>query len=215
MADLGCLPHITQKRLLWGKSRDLFSPMKTSQPVWQFVANLGDANPLSHGGLFVYIDTTGKYDPECARLEPIDNDNGNDSGKWELRRFSLPRCTFANGVLSENPFHPDKPAWFASSHRPQDTTDLAKLASFTGQSEADLIALFTSDNVSDRARAFESVGQFHGFDNLDSYPQTLSRKDVFNRFRAECFPRAVRRASGKRAGSVPAGEVGPSALATV
>ncbi len=184
-------------RLLIVRHGYKFAPMKTNQPVWQLIANLGDANPLSHGGFFVYVDRTGVYDPECAQLTPIDDDQGNDSGKWELRRFSLPRCTFSNGILSDNRFHPESAAWFASNDtaRPQDTTSLAKLASYSGLSEAQLIALFTSENVGDRAQAWLMVGNFHGFDNLDSYPQILSRKDVFNRFRKECFPRAVKRTS--------------------
>lgn len=40
--------------------------MKSNQPVWKFVANPGDANPIDHGGLFVLVDETGVYPPEMG-----------------------------------------------------------------------------------------------------------------------------------------------------
>ncbi len=187
--------------------------MTTNQPNWQFVANLGDVNPLDHGGFFVYRDLTGVYSPECVLLTPLDDENGNDTGKWEVRRFCADKCTFIDGVLSDNRFHPSKPAWFARKDetRPQDGNGLADIASFCGQTEEELIALFTSDDACKRAHAWRLVGEYHGFANLDAYPETLTRKDVFNLYRSECFPRSVRRASGKRV-LTPSGEVGPFAV---
>ena len=44
--------------------------MKTNQPNWVFVCNLGDASQIEHGGKFVYVDTTGVYRPEVVLLEP-------------------------------------------------------------------------------------------------------------------------------------------------
>lgn len=185
--------------------------MKTNQPVWQFVANLGDANPLAHGGFFVYSDRTGKYAPECVLLEPKEGeDDPRDPGMfWSVRRFSCDACTFQNGVLSDNRFHPTLAAWFADR--------LEAMADTFGTTSADLIALFTSDKPLDRAEAWRTVGEYFGYDNLDSYPIKLMRKDVFNRYRAECFPWSVRRNAGKRASRalVPSGEVGPFSLPTV
>lgn len=82
----------------------------TNQPVWKLLANLGDVNPVDHGGLFVYQDLTGVYPEECEKLV----------------------------------------------------------------SPADPI---------ERARAYESIGDYHGFDNLDSYPLIFSnRSDVTARY---------------------------------
>jgi len=39
-----------------------------SDPKWALVAQLGDADPVDHGGFFVFVDTTGKYDPQCVCL---------------------------------------------------------------------------------------------------------------------------------------------------
>lgn len=174
----------------------------TRQPVWQLIANLGDATPILYGGFFVYVDTTGVYSPECVLLTPLDkNDCTNgDPVQWEARRFTCESCTFINGVLSDNPFHPDKPAWFATPYnpdRPQDGSKgkLESIAETFGTTPDELIALFVSSDATDRAQAWRMVGEYFGFDNLDSYPQMLTRKDVFNRYRAECFPRSVRRVS--------------------
>jgi len=40
--------------------------METNQPVWNVIANLGDATPLEYGGAFLRIDETGVYDPELV-----------------------------------------------------------------------------------------------------------------------------------------------------
>jgi len=84
--------------------------MKTQQPVCKFLANLGDANPIEHGGFAVFVDETGVYAPECELLETPEETGRRD---WSVRRIICERCTFINGVLSDNKFHPAKPAWFA------------------------------------------------------------------------------------------------------
>lgn len=153
-----------------------------SQPKWRYVANLGDASPLDYGGLFVYEDETGVYAPECERLE---RDSDDDSG-FTVHRWSLDKCTFINGVLSDNKFHPDKPAWFAKPesekvNRPQDTTYLSNVEEYVG-SETDLTQDFCSDDILVRARAYESVGSYHGFVNLDSYPLKLTAVEANQRY---------------------------------
>jgi hypothetical protein len=57
-----------------------------SQPVWQFVANLGDASPIDHGGYFVFKDKTGVYPCEAEYLEPPPDDGGKE---WTIHRIVL------------------------------------------------------------------------------------------------------------------------------
>lgn len=173
--------------------------MKTNQPIWKFVANLGDSHPLHHGGFFVYTDTTGVYQPECVLLTPKDGeyDERDPAMTWEVRRFIAERCTFTQGILSGNRFHPLMPEWFADK--------LDGMANTFGRTVADLVALFTSDDPCERAQGWRMVGEYFGFDNLDSYPQTLTRKQVFDRYRAECFPHACKRT--KRAKVAPLSDV--------
>lgn len=148
--------------------------MNTKQPVWKFVANLGDANPIDHGGLFVYVDETGVYAPEMERLEP--SDDGKET--WEVRRVCLDKCTFVDGVLSDNKFHPSIAAWFAK--------DIEYLASFLGIAEADFIEMICSNDAMKLAVTYEAIGQYHGWDNLDAYPLTFTkREEIEARYDAE------------------------------
>jgi len=190
--------------------------MKTRQPIWQFEGNIGDASPLDFGGLFVYTDKTGVYEPECVSIERTTPDDvrGKDE-RWEVRRFIVEKCTFIDGILSDNRFHPGKPAWFASENDPRDNK-LAALSSYIGATKDELAAMFTSPDVLERARAWSFVGQYFGFDNLDAYPREMTRKDLFNAYRAECFPHSVRRNKRAKCAAVaPSGEVGPFTIASV
>jgi hypothetical protein len=149
--------------------------METNQPNWKLVANLGDVNPIDYGGFFVFIDETGAYDPEAELLVSPDS----DEGEWQVYRFSLPKCTFINGILSDNKFHPGHPAWFANPG----AENLSGVAECCGDAVDSLITDLCSDNVSNRASAYRAIGQYHGFENLDSYPLTFkSRAEVEQRY---------------------------------
>lgn len=169
-----------------------------TQPVWKTIANLGDADPVDHGGYFVMVDETGVYPPEVEVLvEPceewLQNDGTEtdcipkDEGQWTVYRFILEPCTFADGILSDNPYHPASAAWFAKpeskrAERPQDTTYLANLCRCCGISEKELISYFCSDDPIQRALAWRNVGMYHGWYELDQYPLTLSREEVCKRY---------------------------------
>ncbi len=154
-----------------------------SQPKWKLIAQLGDANPLEYGGYFIYQDETGVYVEEGEVLLTPDEEDG----EHIVSRFSLEKCTFINGILSDNKFHPDKPAWFAKpeserKERPQDTTYLSNVAEFVGLDYDDFVESFCSDDSRARALAYQAVGEYHGFANLDSDPLTLTRSEAFDRY---------------------------------
>jgi hypothetical protein len=131
--------------------------METRQPSWKFLANLGDANPAEEGGVFVYQDETGVYPPEAEVLEP------HRRGRWKIYRVVLDKCTFIDGVLSDNKFHTDKPAWFADKvDGVINTCDCPKI-----------IEWLCGDDVVDRARAYQSLWEYFGLENFDGYPLTL------------------------------------------
>lgn len=146
-----------------------------SQPTWKLIGQLGDVNPIDHGGILVYQDTTGVYAPEAVVIEPIDSDDGADPERWIVHRFPLERCTYSGGILSDNEYHPDHPAWFAK--------DLAYVADFYGAEPQDLIRQLGSDDPMDRADAYEAIGRYHGFIELDSEPVTdLDRSEIEARY---------------------------------
>lgn len=139
-----------------------------NQPEWELIANLGDADPIEHGGVFVYRDRTGVYPEKCEILEP------HHGKQWEVYRFVLERCTFIGGVLFDNSHNPDHEAWFADS--------LDGMASTIGRDAAELRAAFCSDDPLKRADAYRTVGEYHGFQNLDQYPIMLKRSEVERRY---------------------------------
>lgn len=152
--------------------------MPTNQPEWKFVANYGDANPLDHGGKFLFIDETGVYPPELEIVEPTgseDSDGDFENYEWEVHRFRLERCTYVNGVLSNNQFHQDHPAWFAS--------DLAGVVSCCDTTVEKLIQQLTSDDPKDRAVAYLDLIGYHGPYEFDQYPLHFDdRKEIEARY---------------------------------
>ena len=136
-----------------------------SQPKWKLVGNLGDATPLEYGGYWVYTDETGVYAPEAEIYFP-------ETG--EVYRFILEPCTFDNGILSDNPYHKDHPVWFDDS--------IKGMASFVGIEPSQLVAEFLSDDPLERADAWRTVGDYHGYDNLDSYPLVLTAEEAEKRY---------------------------------
>ncbi len=157
------------------------------QPKWTTIANLGDVNPIDHGGFFVLRDTTGVYPEEAEWLVVEGEDDENCT--WMVYRFILDRCTLVNGVLSDNKYHPEHPAWFAQpesqrSKRPQDTTYLSNVAGYVGITVEELQGELCSDDPIHRAVAYRSIGEYHGWENLDSYPLTFTdRAEVEGRYK--------------------------------
>lgn len=153
----------------------------SQQPKWKFVANLGDVDPFESGGYFIFVDETGLYPPEAELLE-VDWVS-NSKCHRRVYRFILENCTYQNGILSDNQFHPNKPAWFAHPPSKENSTCfLSYLTSFSGMSLKELVALFCSDDPCKRAIAWRIVGDYHGYENLDSYPIKLTAKEMRERY---------------------------------
>ena len=134
-----------------------------NQPKWKLLANLGDANPIDNGGYFVFEDETGAHPAEAELLEPP----AEEGAAWEVHRFMLDRCTYVDGVLSDNPYHKGLPAWFAhpesqKANRPQDSTYLSRVAETMGTPVEKLIEMFCSENPLERAGAYREIGEYHG-----------------------------------------------------
>jgi len=145
-----------------------------SQPIWKAIANLGDANPINYWGVFVLIDTTGVYTPELHVFEePLEG-----TTQYERHVVLLDRCTYINGILSDNKYHPEHPAWWANS--PADLTGIAETMDI---SQEELIRLFTSEDPIERAWAYQMVYDYWG--PQDGYPDPFTEEEaapLFERF---------------------------------
>jgi hypothetical protein len=161
--------------------------MTTRQPTWKLLANLGDVNPIDYGGVFVYEDSTGVYDPEIEILESPE-----DGDCWMVHRFSLEKCTFVDGVLSENRYHPEIEAWFAG--------DIGAVAKFVGVEGSDLIKNLCGDDILVRAESYKALVDYHGISNFDQYPMVFAdRAEVEARY-------AKRDVCGNCGASAPVGK---------
>lgn len=148
----------------------------SKQPIWEFVANLGDASPLDYGGLFLYRDSTGQYAPELERLE---TDNGE---RFEIHRVTLEKCFEVKGltprVVHDVDFARNDPdtyeEWFSKS--------LASVADSMGMSREDLVSGLCSDDIQARALAYQAVYDYHGWIEGDQYPATMTRAEVEARY---------------------------------
>lgn len=177
--------------------------MRTKQPVWKTPGQLGDINPIDHGGGFVYVDETGTYPPKLEWIEPMGKDEYDDPTSWTVHRFSIKICTYRSpagfaltepspdGILSNNPYHPDLAAWFAKpeserANRPQDTTYLANVCEFADCTMDRMIQDLRSNDPMQRASAYLAIAQYHGFGNFDQYPLRIeSREEIETRYKKE------------------------------
>jgi len=121
------------------------------------LANLGDFNPLDHGGFLV------RSDGEIVDIHPRDEDN-----KIEVHRFSNTLCyPIEGGGVSDNEFHKNHPAWFSNG-----LEDVAQSAD-----HEDIAEDLCSDDPVVRARAYQSIIGHWGIIQFDQYPITLTRAE--------------------------------------
>lgn len=181
----------------------------TNQPVWKFLDNFGDANPIDHGGFFIFEDTTGVYAPQAEVLEfdeyyektedddfdHIEDDEDFDEqednfGKWTVHRFDLTKCTLTNGILSDNSSHPEYEVWWhnhdaehKARHGYDEYSNFCKIAEESGMTPEELEEMFCSDDILIRAQAYRMLLGQHGIQNFDQYPvEFTSRKEIEARY---------------------------------
>jgi hypothetical protein len=121
------------------------------------LANLGDVNPLDHGGFLV------RSDGEIVVIEPND-----ENRKIEVHLFSNTLCyPIKGGGVSDNEYHKNHPAWFSK--------DLQAVAE--SSDHEDIEADLCSDDPVTRARAYQSIICHWGTHGFDSEPITLTRTE--------------------------------------
>jgi hypothetical protein len=174
-----------------------------SQPKWKIIANLGDIDPLDEGGYFIFVDKTGVYTPEGRVLEvtdicrkfvclsngyqlDVDDDEYIYSDKnkklkvheeiiYEEYTVMLEKCTFINGILSDNKYHTDMEAWFADK--------ISEVAKCVDKETSKLIDELCSDDIIIRAQAYRDLYLHFGLINFDESPYEFTRKEAKKRYK--------------------------------
>ena len=155
-----------------------------TQPIWKFVANLGDASPIEHGGYFLYHDETGTYGFEAERLECTCEEEDRPQ-RWSVHRVCLDRLQLTrNGdtlylvpaAYDETWPHPVAAyvEWFAK--------DLEGIADTMGTTRGELEQALCSEDGTARAWAYRCIYDYHGWDNGDAYPLILKKSEVKARY---------------------------------
>jgi hypothetical protein len=137
----------------------------------KLLANLGDIDFATYGGTLVFDDST---------MHVIETDK---MGRAVVYRFGIDKCTLVNGIVSDNRFHPECAAWFAKSEaersaRPQDSTYLSNVANFGGVALVEIQQWLCSEDIIERAMAYNLIGLYHGFVKFDQYPETYTRTQL-------------------------------------
>lgn len=136
----------------------------TPQPDWQLLGNIGDVSP-EYGQCLVYVDKNGNYPPEAVYWHELPEE---DNVRTEVYRFILEPCTYIDGNLSDNKFHPQHKVWF----------DIEPIAECHGVELESLVDAFISADPMLNAQAWQAVGEYHGFENLDSYPERMTLAEI-------------------------------------
>lgn len=148
----------------------------TNQPKWKLLAQLGDANPIEYGGFFVYCDETGVYPEEAELLISPEE----DTGTWIVYRFVLDRLKRAGEdgqYLVPFAYEPTTWKYPVRQYDEWFNEDLSRVASFVGQDVEEMRDMLCSGDAVERAFAYRSIGEYHGFLNLDSYPVTFNTRE--------------------------------------
>jgi len=127
--------------------------------------------------LLLLSDQSQAYPPE---LELIESSESGSDEEWTVSRIVCERCFFENGILSDNRFHKDHPAWFADS--------LESVCNCCDCDQDELIESLCSDNEIARARAYETLINYFGPFEFDQYPLKFSdRVEVEAKYAAEKY----------------------------
>lgn len=153
---------------------------ETEQPVWEFVANLGDVDVAHHGGFLVYRDTTGVYPPEVELYQADDDETGGTKYRFQLEPPRFNTCS--HGPSDPCPGYPSKcpnpvlyDEWWLK--------DVPAVAEQCGGNAAELLADLESDDVVRRASAYRDLVAYHGADEFDSYPVRLTEVEAEERYK--------------------------------
>jgi hypothetical protein len=130
--------------------------MTTTQPIWEFVINLGDVNVADYGGFIVYRDTTGIYSPEAEIYEANDEETGG-----QVSRIVLDKA-------GDDEWYMDK---------------LASVAATIGDTEAAVRARLLSDDIVERAKGYQDLILYFGAYEFDSYPRALTEAEAKERYK--------------------------------
>jgi hypothetical protein len=126
--------------------------------------NLGDKKPFDYGGFIVYrVRDPKKTGPDASWIQ----------------------AEFWHEPIEEQPDRYDVYRWQVEYDVMKDLNwvdNWGEIAEYVGISLEELKKEAQSGNPLDRAGVYRMVADYHGFENLDSYPETYTRKEMEERW---------------------------------
>lgn len=145
--------------------------MKTTQPCYHCIENIGDVNPLDYGGAFVCVDKLNVYSPILLILDTYPD---HIEFTHRLYEITLDRCFLVkknNEIvgIGSNPYHTDYCEWFGN------LANLESIADTFGRGGYDslLRGFITSDPI-ERAFSYKLLTNYHGLHEFDQDPRDLT-----------------------------------------
>jgi hypothetical protein len=132
---------------------------KRGEVYIRILGNLGDKHPLDYGGLIVYevLDDDLEYIQAEYWNEPLE-----ENRPYWVYRFDIPKDVFRD--LNWVSGHWDR------------------IAQFAGMSTEALFRMGYSEDPLERAEVYRLVGEHEGWENIDEYPEKLSREEMEERW---------------------------------
>ena len=157
-----------------------------AQPIWKYLDNIGDENPIENGGFFIFEDTTGVYAPEAEVWDEIDG---------LAYRFSLDQLVYVH-VETEGEKHDKlmtKRIWDmvnngerlpypALTYDEWFTDTVLQLDDQQTLGDTSIVSLLTSKSSIERAIGYREIGLYWGYENLDGYPLHLTDEEAEERY---------------------------------
>jgi hypothetical protein len=145
--------------------------MKTAQPCYHCIGNIGDVDPLTHGGAFVCVDKFNVYSPILLILDTYED---HPEFTHRLIEVALDRCFFVKEKdqivgIGSNLYHTDSCEWFGN------LASLETVGIFAGRGGYDsFMRGFVSSDVVERAFSYKALVDYYGVHEFDQDPRELT-----------------------------------------
>lgn len=147
--------------------------MKTNQPCYHCIENIGDVDPFTHGGAFVCVDKFNVYSPILLILDTYPD---HIEFTHRLYEITLDRCFLVkenNQIvgIGSNLYHTDSCEWFGN------LASLETVASFAGRGGYDsFMRGFVTSYPVERAFSYKAVADYYGLNEFDQYPREFTEE---------------------------------------
>lgn len=156
----------------------------------KYLGNLGDVNPIEHGGYFIYQTTrdNGEIEYHAEKLDSPEEDIL--GATWRVYRFTLDRQKLVRLESMDRPYlvpysWNDTYPHYISKYEEWFVKSLGEVASYVGSTKKGLELVLTSDDPLQLAWAYQCIGDFHGWANLNADCFLLTKKEVKQRYQKE------------------------------